>query len=213
MQTAVGIHTTMNTNDTNPQPDAEGPAPVEQDQKLKTPRTIDVDGEAVEIDGTDLDHAKPFPLDFDAIKKGDRIPPETVCNYFEIEQSSRMYSLAALNFAKEIQRELAARGRYVMVCIRKDFVCVMTDAEAAEHVEREFEVKLASARKLHAHAQTIDRSNLDTATSARLDRVLMVQAAKLAAVRKAEANIQKAIDKFTGGQSKLQVEPKKEQES
>ena len=130
--------------------------------------------------------AERWPVDYDSLKKGDSIPPRVVCEYFKTSQSSRHYSLFAMRLGEMIERELEARGLHVLTCTKNDFVHILTDEEAAESVEVNFNRCFSRARKIHAKARTIDRAQLDAAQNARLDRALMIQGAKLLAARDAE---------------------------
>lgn len=92
-----------------------------------------------------------YPLDFDALKKGDYIPPERIEEIFQIklEDDIKAFHLKLLGLKEQIEDRLWARGETATIKIEKDGVRILLDSEAADYNEESFNQALRKAGKAH----------------------------------------------------------------
>jgi len=107
------------------------------------------------------EHVEHFPLDFDAIQKGDVIPTEKVEEYSGINRSSERFAIALLNFSERVYDECRHRGKHFSIVVRKKQIRVLTDPEAAEHEARMVKRHLKGSRRNYRKLCKVDVSNLD----------------------------------------------------
>lgn len=90
-------------------------------------------------------NAERWPVDFDALKRGDVIPSERVERVYGVSREDRAYSLAAMRLAKLVstffRRE---RGENVVVVCVRDDIRILTHAEQARHVRRQERIRRRS---------------------------------------------------------------------
>lgn len=89
--------------------------------------------------------ATPFPLDFDALKKGDVISEDRLEAITSEKRETKEYQFKAMSLADRIEREMAERGLSVYAVVRREKIRILTDDEAKEHTQR---LGLQAVRKL-----------------------------------------------------------------
>lgn len=128
--------------------------------------------------------AEKYPLDYDLLKKGDLIPPEHVETVVKMSRTSPQYGLKVLAFKQQIESELEARGRPMVLKCEKGGLKVLTDEEARPYTEQQFRQHQHGLRRAHMRTCVIDSSNLSSEDRQRLESQILAQGAKLAALRK-----------------------------
>lgn len=81
--------------------------------------------------------AKKFPIDFDAINKGDEISTEQIEAIYGVRRDSAKFAIKKMTLANKIEEQMDARGQVVTVrcCVRG--IRILTDSEASEHNSHE----------------------------------------------------------------------------
>jgi hypothetical protein len=126
-----------------------------------------------------------FPLDFDALQKGDSIPPDRLEKLTETVRGTDVYNLAVLALRERIIRELRDREKHFTVAMVKGSLRVLTDSEAALYNARAFKAKFRGAGYALRRAARVDQSRLEDGQRKEHERNLitfgkMLQAAKAA---------------------------------
>lgn len=102
-----------------------------------------------------------YPLDFDALQKGDVITPEQITEIFGIEPSDRSnYQWSLRSLARTIERQMQRRGRPVTVDIRGYSIHVLTDKEAIRANEDEYQAGWRRMKRRYKKMLEVDVSNL-----------------------------------------------------
>lgn len=130
-----------------------------------------------------------FPLDFDALKKGDTIPPDRLEQLTGCERGTSKYQLAVLTLRERIVKECHERGREFTVAIIKGALRILTDSEASLYNARAFKGKFRGAGRALKRAARVDTSNLDDGQKKEHERNLIVFGKMLQAARSARAAI------------------------
>lgn len=123
------------------------------------------------------------PFDFDALKKGDSFTPEVLESITLKQRETKEYSFALLSLREQIETELEARGRPVVVAMVKNNLVILTDEEAQLYTFERFNAAQRAMYRAHRRSMIIDRTNLSEEAEQRHQRQLIVQGAKLAALR------------------------------
>lgn len=89
--------------------------------------------------------ATPFPLDFDALNKGDVISEDRLESITSEKRGTKEYQFKTMSLADRIERELAERGLSAYAVVRREQIRILTDDEAKEHTEH---LGLQAVRKL-----------------------------------------------------------------
>lgn len=127
----------------------------------------------------------PFPLDFDALRKGDVVSPETIEDIYGCPRSDRAYSMKLLILRDKIIKERRRRGSPVTVRAEGDSLVILTDSESAEYNASECESAVRSIRSSHRRSMEVDVGNLTNAERDRHLRALQMQAMQIVAISKA----------------------------
>lgn len=107
------------------------------------------------------------PLDFEALKKGDSIVPETLEAITGYLRNSRRYSLEVSRIQDQIRRERPDLASHLR--ISKDAIVIMHDAEAESYSQRRIaDHRKGIVRTVHRRA-SIDRSQLSPEQAARAE--------------------------------------------
>jgi hypothetical protein len=130
-----------------------------------------------------------YPFDFDSLQKGEFIPPEKIEAIVKLPRDHQYYSLKVLALREQIETELDARGRPVNVKSEKGGLRILTDEEARPYAEGLFNQAARALRRSHLRSCIIDTTNLSDEDKKRLERTIISQGAKLAAMRKAGRNL------------------------
>jgi hypothetical protein len=128
-------------------------------------------------------------VDFDSLKKGDRLGPETLTAAFGVGPEAAEYSRRQVALCEEIRRKLAARGLQVTVACVKAEVRVLDDSEALRHNNRLFKKGRRRLCKAHRQMSAVDTGRLTARERQEHARTLVVQGAILAGVRSATARV------------------------
>jgi hypothetical protein len=124
------------------------------------------------------------PLDFEALKKGDRILVDEMEVITGHKRDSLKFARDVQSLCAKVERELARRG-YPVTCRMLDLgLAVLTDKEASEYNDHRFRDGLGLAVKSHGKANAVDQRNLDDGDKKRHDRRLEIQGRYMQAVVK-----------------------------
>jgi hypothetical protein len=126
--------------------------------------------------------AERYPIDYDALKKGDSIGPGRLVEILGVRQTHPRWQLKLLALQQEIERELWDRGKPWTVAIRKGFIAVLTDSEAAEYNRRRFLSAQRSLHRSHRRNSAVDQANLAESERAMHHRAIHVEGVQLAAM-------------------------------
>ncbi len=145
--------------------------------------------------------AERFPLDYDAIRKGDMMTKDELARKFNEQPGSDAYRFKLMALQATIERELDDRGRPVTVKIHHEGLCVLTDEMASEHNARQTYLGFRRMLRSHRRNMNVDQSNLAHDQKMEHQRTLIVngrmaQAAasgRRAAFRMAALNTQHQI--------------------
>jgi len=108
-----------------------------------------------------------WPVDFDAVKKGDSWSPAQLEGIIGKPRGTDAYRMGVLKFCQRVADELADRDRPATVAEVKGHVRVLTDPEASEHNARSFSAGFRRAKRSFRRTQQIDAANLDAAQQER----------------------------------------------
>lgn len=133
-----------------------------------------------------------YPIDVDALVKGDEISVERVEVIVGVRYTDRRYALAACQLASWIEGEKLDRGEYVTVATVKGAIRVLTDAEAADYLTRRFAAHEAGLRTSARRKAGVDRSALTEDGRAKHDRELVTMGMKLRRLRGREVTLKPA---------------------
>lgn len=114
-----------------------------------------------------------YPFDFDLLKKGDTIQPETLTKVLNRRIGTKEYAFGVMGLQKQIMREMAARGRPVTVCQIKDALHVCTDAEASQYNEKQAKVGRRKIGRAWVRIRYVDTSKLTAEELAEHDKRMM----------------------------------------
>lgn len=84
-----------------------------------------------------MEHVEKYPLDFDALYKGDEVPVEKLQEIIQHPVASDEYRFAVMALAQRITDELSERGIEAVVVQRKGGLRILTDSEASIHCYNE----------------------------------------------------------------------------
>lgn len=128
------------------------------------------------IDDSDGLDVTPFPIDFDALKKGDDIPVSLIEHISGTKYGTDAYSVAALQLRKQIESRLEEREEplYVVIVSRLGVIHICTDEEATRVSYSRVEHASASLRRNTIRLIRVDTGNLSQAELADHDRRLRI---------------------------------------
>lgn len=131
-----------------------------------------------------------FPLDFDALQKGDSISPEHLEKLTEKTRGTDAYNLAVLALRERIIRECKDREKHFTVAVVKGHLRILTDEEAAVYNMRTFRAAFRRQhRSLRMMANTVNTAALSDTQKKEHERNLIVCGKMLQAARSARAQI------------------------
>lgn len=127
-----------------------------------------------------------YPIDPDAVTKGDEISVETLTKLSGAEGGSQRYQLFALALGNWIERQKAERGEHVVVVMRKGALRILLDREIPAYTAQRWRESLGIQRRAIQAVGHVDRSQLpDDAARNQLDRQATSMAAQYTAARNA----------------------------
>lgn len=126
-----------------------------------------------------------YPLDYDALKKGDVIPAAQLERILSRKRGTERYHLQLLTLRDEIERQLAIRGAIVAVRTFGDTLKILTDEEAAEHCPRRVHLGIRHAFKNHRKSLAVELPNLSDEKRRELLRTNEINSKMLSAATEA----------------------------
>jgi len=134
--------------------------------------------------GNTMSETRLYPLDFNALQKGDVIPPEQIEKIYNVNREDvKAYQLKKLVLASQIERELGDRGRSVTVRGDGDSLRILTDPEAAEYNAKRFRHGLRAATRSHKRTMCVDVAHLDADQKLTHSRECVVQGKILQSIK------------------------------
>jgi hypothetical protein len=101
-----------------------------------------------------------FPIDYDALNKGDTIPADRCEQILGIKQSVPRYALALLGLKERVEDELHERGKNWTLRTEKGALRVLTDAEASTYNHHESRRHRHALKRRFALGSAVDMANL-----------------------------------------------------
>jgi hypothetical protein len=111
-----------------------------------------------------------FPLDFDALNKGDTITAKTLTDILGVRPSSARYRAKQVDLAFEIERQLKARDRDVTARLDHDDIIIVTDQDAIAYHAKLGKKAVRQLKRALRKSLEIDRGNVDPDGLKALDR-------------------------------------------
>ena len=115
-----------------------------------------------------------YPLDFDALEKGDVISAEQVEAIVEIKRDDIKYGFAAMALGKRIKKELQDRDKEVTVRMHQSALMICDDADASPYNERMIKARARGVGRFLRQLSAVDRSKLPEERVPLHDRALTV---------------------------------------
>lgn len=114
----------------------------------------------MEFDHTD--HAERYPIDFDALQKGDSIPVSIIEHYCGHRHGTEQYAFAVMGLQSEIERRLAERETpvYAVITSRAGELHILKDAEGSECAFRRVKNHAAAIHRNTKRLSLIDAASL-----------------------------------------------------
>lgn len=138
-----------------------------------------------------------FPIDFDAVAKGDSWSQDEVLQAMGVSLDCDDPQFHLMKFCQRVADELKDRQLIVTVATQKGRVRVLTDEEAVEYNAREFERGLAKSRRAHFRALAVDVGNIGEVQREQHERRCIVNGQVLSAIRKTRRIALKAVERST----------------
>lgn len=132
-----------------------------------------------------MESANRFPLDFDALHKGDKIGPAVIEEFSGATRGSKEYDWAVMGFRGRICRELRIRGIHWTVRQVGDELHILTDEEAVEYNARMAKSGRRRMKRAHHRLAHVDPSQLTEPQRSAHERSLRVLQAQLIAMQSA----------------------------
>lgn len=119
-----------------------------------------------------------YPIDFDAVRKGDEFTPERLADILGKQPSNDAFRFAVLGLQVLIQERtgLTVKGT------PEGGLRVLVDSEAAEHNRRLFSQNMRALGTRHALNCQVDVDNLSPEQRAKHDRTLLTQSRYVSAI-------------------------------
>lgn len=117
----------------------------------------------------------PFPLDFDALKKGDVISLGQLQEITQEKYGSDAYRFKLMKLSERIQDELDDRGLPVTVASEGGELKILTDPEASNYNGMYFRTRMRQMMRAHRRAMAVERENLTELQKQEHDRRVEVQ--------------------------------------
>ena len=106
-----------------------------------------------------------YPLDIEALEKGDHIPVEMCEPYTKSkDRHHRLYSLELEQLKASIEKRLAEMGRNWTLWCPRGGISVLTDKEASTENKRRFDLHGRARKRRLSKMLGVDVSNLDSDT-------------------------------------------------
>jgi hypothetical protein len=140
----------------------------------------------MDVDKFDIQY---FPLDFDALKKGDEIEADRLESITNTKRGTDQYNLAVLALRARIMQELKDRGKFVTVAVVKGCLRLLTDEQAALYNARMYRAGFQRAGRSLKRLAKVDVGNLTDQQKQDHERTLLVFGKMLQAAKTARREI------------------------
>ena len=138
-----------------------------------------------------------FPVDFDAVAKGDSWSQDEVLIALGVPLDCNDPAFHLMKFCQRVSEEMKDRQQVVTVAIQKGRVRILTDEEAVEYNAREFDRGLAKSRRAHFRALAVDVGNIGEVQREQHERRCIVNGQVLSAIRKTRRIAVSAVERST----------------
>lgn len=124
--------------------------------------------------------ASRFPLDFDQLRRGDYLPPETVEKATLTERSHPQFWAAALKLRDEIRAHFQhAHGDLVTIVSERDGLRILTHQEQAEYAPQREAKAVRQLVLSHAEGKAVDVAQLGDEQRQKHERWMLRNAFRL----------------------------------
>lgn len=130
-----------------------------------------------------------WPLDFDALSKGDIIDSGRLAEITKSQPGTSTYSLRLLQVKEQIERKLLQRDYPVTTKIEGQSLRILTDAEASEYNEQQAEQAVRKAYRSLRRQMNVDVRQLTAEQQTDHGRRLIHQGAIVNAIRETRRNL------------------------
>lgn len=119
--------------------------------------------------------AERYPLDFDALKRGDYISHQRLQDISGLEAGTEDYSLYVLNLSEQIGDALSAKFGGYVTAVRRDYgIAILTPPEQDAHTQRRWQRHGRGLRRALLEDVGNDETQLGSDERERRDRRLLV---------------------------------------
>jgi len=127
------------------------------------------------------------PVDYESLTKGDVIITEVIERFSGIKRENiKKYQIVLMQLREQVERELEAIGKHVLVKIEKDYLRILTDEEAVDYVDDRHTSLRRQMFKNHGRSiSSIDPSLLSDGQKAEHERGIINRSKELQAIRDA----------------------------
>jgi len=125
-----------------------------------------------------------WPIDFDAIQKGDTFTPARLEEIIGATRNANHYRFSVLSLRDRIMRELELRNRPATVAIIKGCLCVLTDEQASVYTQRQCCIKIRGHFRNLRRMRNVCIENLSAEQRKAHERSLCVEGMVAASIRK-----------------------------
>lgn len=131
-----------------------------------------------------------YPLDIEALEKGDHIPVEMCEPYTKSrDRNHKFYSRELEQLKEKIERRLQDMGRNWTLNCPRGGITVLTDADAATENKRQFDLHVRGmSRRLHKNLG-VDTSKLDNDTKRQHEHNVVSMTMQVAACKRARREV------------------------
>lgn len=136
-----------------------------------------------------------YPIDFDAIHKGDSIPASQVQEICGHHIGSPKYSFAALNLCKQIMDYKKKHGEPVTVILKDYGIRVLTDSEAVVYNKTDFDRRISGMFRAHNRQRNVDSNELSEEEKKSWERSIIVQSHIIQSVQTAKKQLRIELHK------------------
>lgn len=115
--------------------------------------------------------ANQYPIDYDAVEKGDEWTGKELEKIFGCKGDSKEFQFARL----QLQQEIWQRRQFTVKIHNETGLRVLTDPEASVHNQKQFRHNLLGVHKRTRMLLAVDRGNLSEVQQTSHDRAVRVQ--------------------------------------
>lgn len=130
-----------------------------------------------------------YPLDFDALNKGDVVTADRLEQITSEKRGTKDYQFKVMALAQRVETELAERGLSVIAVVRREQIRILTDEEASEHTERLGEHAVKKLHRGFRKSAAVDTSGFTEEQQADHQRRLLRLGRYVAAIKAARKEL------------------------